>query len=113
MLEVERTMMPKEVAADAHGTQVKDFEDRDKNDAERGRAVRGHKAGRDHVERDKDQRDDRAGETEVEAGIEEMLLVFEQAEFDPDWDFLPADFGELDQASDVEKRLQHEKEQER
>ena len=96
-----------------HRAKVKDFEDRDENNAERGRAIGRHEARRDDIERDEDQRDNRAGKAQVESGVEKVLLVLEQPQFDARRNLLAPDFGELDEASDVEERLQHEEEQQR
>ena len=43
-------------------------------------------------------RHDRAEEAQVEAGIEQMILVFEQLELDARRHFLAADFRQLDDA---------------
>src|SRR6266566_6762268 len=102
-----------EEEAAASGAQVKDFEDGNENNAEGGRAIGRHKAGLHYFKGDQNQRDNRAGEAEVKAGIEKMLLVLEQAQLDARWDFLASDFGKLHEAGDIKEALQHEEEQQR
>ena len=58
---------------------MEDLEDRDENDAERGRGIGRHQARLDKVQRDQDERDDRPRETQVQAGIEQMFFVFKQS----------------------------------
>src|ERR1041385_3289386 len=87
----------------ASGTKIKDFENGNEDDAEGGRAVSGHDAALHDLERHENQRDDGAGETQIKAGIEKMLFVFEQAKFHARADLLTADFGQLHEASDVKQ----------
>ena len=60
-----------------------------------------------------DQRNDRAEEAEIEAGVKQVIFVFEEFEFCSRGDSLPFDFRELYERCHVEQRLQHEKQQQR
>src|SRR5262249_27185967 len=95
------------------GSKMKDFENGHENNPKRSGGISRHKAGLDYAQGNQDQRYNRAGETQVEAGIEQMVFIFEQFQFDPRLHPLTADFRQFDQASRVNQCLKHEKQQQR
>ncbi len=85
----------------AGGPEMEDFENGNENDAEGGRGIGGHEAGLDDAQRNQDERDDGAAETEVKPGVKQMVLVLQKLELDARRDLLAADFRQLDQAGGV------------
>jgi hypothetical protein len=90
---------------------VKDLEDRNENDAEGSGRIRSHEAWLNYTQGHEDQGDDRAGKAQVKAGIKQVVLVFNEFEFQAGRQVLPADLRELEEACRVDKGLQDEEQQ--
>ena len=86
---------------------VKNLQHRDEDDAERRRGV-GHHRDFANADGHENERDDRADEADIEPGVEQMVFVFEQPQFQSRLHGLAPDFGELGQAPDVDERLDGE-----
>lgn len=89
-----------------------DLKDGDEDDAEKGGGVGGHEGGIDDIEDDEDEGGDGPAESDVEAEIEEIVLIIEQGEFDVRGEWASSDLGEFEQAEDEDEELDDEEEEE-
>ena len=64
------------------GADVKDLDDGDAGDAKEIGGVSGEEAGLDHAQDLQNEGNGGAADADIETGIEEIVLVFEQAEFE-------------------------------
>ena len=89
---------------------MEDFDDGDAGDAEEVGGVGGEEAGLDDAEDLENEGDGGAADADVEAGVEEVILIFEKAEFEGGVAGAGLDLADAADADPVDRNLDREEE---